>query len=699
MNSYKKVHVIFKTHLDIGFTDLAKNVKEKYFKQFIPQAIFLAKQLKQQDGKAQFVWTTGSWLIDEYLKQASEAEKQAMDEAIHNGSMTWHGLPFTTHTELMDPALLDYGLSLSKKLNAEYGKDIITAKMTDVPGHTIAMVPQLVKYGIQYLHLGVNPSSKVPNVPDIFIWRNRDGSEVIVNYAKNYGNVVEIDGFEEVMVFAHTGDNLGPPSAADIEAEFTMLAEQFPGATIVASTMDAFAEKLIALKDQFPVVQEEIGDTWIQGAATDPLKIAQYRELLRLRDQWLSEGRLNVDSEEYMEFCSQLILIPEHTWGMDEKKFLADYKNYSIQDFHAARRADSVAENAIYDNVRYLRPFSMSGPSLESLASSDVKRSYSYFESSWAEQRAYVDQAVHCLTEDKQQEAAEAFADLVPQQVTLRDGQELNAHRIYKLGLFQVEFNNDGSICSLIDRHGKIWADDQHRIGCFRYETFGQQNYNEWFQTYNVNMREHYHWADADWGKPGMDYAEPHPEHRRFSPNVISIKHVSAELYDYVQVQLVMPEQSTVLNGAPQLLHIDYKFYTNEQKIGVALSWFNKQASRLPEASWFSFGLNVDNPNLWKLDKLGQLLSPLEVVKNGNRNLHAVNTGVYYDGSDGKVQIETLDAPVVSPGERRLLQFDNSFASLDGGMHFNLHNNIWGTNFRMWFEEDMKFRFTIKINR
>ncbi|MBP1967887.1 hypothetical protein J2Z65_007192 [Paenibacillus aceris] len=72
--------------------------------------------------------------------------------------------------------------------------------------------------------------------------------------------------------------------------------------------------------------------------------------------------------------------------------------------------------------------------------------------------------------------------------------------------------------------------------------------------------------------------------------------------------------------------------------------------------------MNVDNPNLWKMDKMGQLMSPLEVVKNGSRNLHAVNSGVYYTGSDGGVRLETLDAPLLSPDGKRLLQFDNSFA-------------------------------------
>lgn len=70
---------------------------------------------------------------------------------------------------------------------------------------------------------------------------------------------------------------------------------------------------------------------------------------------------------------------------------------------------------------------------------------------------------------------------------------------------------------------------------------------------------------------------------------------------------------------------------------------------------------------------------------------------MFYQGADGEVSIETLDATLVCPGERRLLQFDHTFASLEGGMHMNLHNNIWGTNFRAWYEEDAQFRFKLKF--
>lgn len=62
-----------------------------------------------------------------------------------------------------------------------------------------------------------------------------------------------------------------------------------------------------------------------------------------------------------------------------------------------------------------------------------------------------------------------------------------------------------------------------------------------------------------------------------------------------------------------------------------------------------SFNPIVNNPNQWKLDKIGQLISPLDVVQGGNLNMHAVQQGMYYAAADGKVQIDTLDAALICP--------------------------------------------------
>ncbi len=44
------IYVIFKTHLDIGFTDFARNVVDQYRNRFIPQALETARVLRERGG-------------------------------------------------------------------------------------------------------------------------------------------------------------------------------------------------------------------------------------------------------------------------------------------------------------------------------------------------------------------------------------------------------------------------------------------------------------------------------------------------------------------------------------------------------------------------------------------------------------------------------------------------------------------------
>lgn len=165
-----KIIVLFKTHLDIGFTDFSANVTKKYINEFIPNSISVANELKA-NSESRLIWTTGSWLIYEYLKQQPAEQAEKLRKAIADGDICWHGLPFTTHTELMSKELFEYGLSLSKRLDDEFGKKTVAAKLTDVPGHTKAIIPLLKKAGIEFLHIGVNPASTVPEVPPLFRWK------------------------------------------------------------------------------------------------------------------------------------------------------------------------------------------------------------------------------------------------------------------------------------------------------------------------------------------------------------------------------------------------------------------------------------------------------------------------------------------------------------------------------------------------
>src|ERR1700676_2227693 len=64
----KRVLVMFKCHLDVGFTDRQAGVMKKYFDVYYPEAMKRAAEMRAA-GPDRYTWTTGSWLLYEYLEQ------------------------------------------------------------------------------------------------------------------------------------------------------------------------------------------------------------------------------------------------------------------------------------------------------------------------------------------------------------------------------------------------------------------------------------------------------------------------------------------------------------------------------------------------------------------------------------------------------------------------------------------------------
>lgn len=208
----KKIHLIFKTHLDIGFTNSGDSVIKTYMNNFIPNTLNLTESLRQSKTNERYRWTTGSWLISEFLNSQDSGMKKRMENAIKNGDITWHALPFSTQTELSDSSLYDLGIQISKNLDKRFGKKTISAKMTDVPGHTRSLIPILAKNGIRFLHIGVNPASTAPDIPALFKWCAPDGSSIIVMYQQEYGDQFVLPGTDVMVDIRFTNDNLGPHS-------------------------------------------------------------------------------------------------------------------------------------------------------------------------------------------------------------------------------------------------------------------------------------------------------------------------------------------------------------------------------------------------------------------------------------------------------------------------------------------------------
>jgi hypothetical protein len=97
-----------------------------------------------------------------------------------------------------------------------------------------------------------------------------------------------------------------------------------------------------------------------------------------------------------------------------------------------------------------------------------------------------------------------------------------------------------------------------------------------------------------------------------------------------------------------------------------------------------------------RLEKVGSLVSPFDVVRGGNRQMHAVSSALHYQDAQGSLSIETLDAPVVALGEKSPIGYSTDQPDIAKGIHFSLYNNAWGTNYIQWFGEDTSFRFVLR---
>jgi hypothetical protein len=179
------IWVVFKTHFDLGFTDLPENVFKRYREEMMDNALRVIENSETLPKEKRFAWTVSGWpLRAQILGPLQKPERKArIEKAVRSGMIVAHGLPFTTHTESLDYEDLVRGLTYSSSIAREFGLPLpISAKMTDVPSHSWVLPTLLKEAGIKFLQLGCNPASQYPRFPELFWWEGADGSKVLCNY-------------------------------------------------------------------------------------------------------------------------------------------------------------------------------------------------------------------------------------------------------------------------------------------------------------------------------------------------------------------------------------------------------------------------------------------------------------------------------------------------------------------------------------
>ncbi|MGH9623797.1 MAG: DUF5054 domain-containing protein [Bryobacteraceae bacterium] len=689
-SSVATVYVLTMCHLDIGFTDTERDVLLTYFDEYIPRAIRLAETLRRSPGEERYVWTLASWMIYQYLEQASSKDRKRMENALASGDIAWHAMPFTWQTEMLDRSLIAAVLKLSASLDRRFGKKTIAGKLTDVPGHTRGLIAPCAEAGIEFLDIGVNSGCQSPAVPflkgtkpaisnsairetssdspfeehaHLFNWRNPKGEQIMVLYHPlGYGSTVAIPGTDIAVSVRVAIDNSGPHSPEQIKTYYAELHRYFPDAKIVATDLSAIAAALQDTRPRLPVVTQEIGDTWIYGPASDPGKVARYRELCRLRREWLSQKKLGLGEGTDLAFASRLILMPEHNWGLSTGKYLPNHRIYSPAQLREARI---------------------------------INPEFQKMDDEWTAKRRNIEIAVATLPAALRKEATERLRALTPIPPDRQDLKKLTSGQELQTANFVLALDAaHGAIVKLKDkRTGREWATSKHPLALFRYQTFTSADFDRFHTQYNTKK-----FADNDFGKPGM---EKFPVESRTWEPVLQECGFEEEAGGYrIVADLKMPEVQPPLDKLvswPKRLMLKIRLPHRERAIDLTLQCFDKRPNRLAEAMWLSFSPDAPDPNGWLLEKVGQPISPLDVMVDGNRHLHAVTRDVAYRDRNGSFTLETLDAPLVAPGQRSLLNFNNNQPDMREGVHVNLYNNLWGTAFPQWYGQDMRFRFAMKL--
>lgn len=648
----KRITIIFKTHLDIGFTSLAEDVRRCY-RDYIRAAVSTACHFRAKDRSPngfRYRWTVGSWLVDEILSRGSATDAAFLESAIRRGDIVWHAMPYTTQSEIAGLAAFRAGLGRSLALDSRFGRRTRAAKLTDVPGHTRGIVGPLAEAGVSLLHIGTNPGCGVCALPDAFRWRDSTGREITVVYQTDYGKIYRPPSGDDAFLISVAGDNSGAHSPETVEALLDDLRRAYPDAEIVCGTLDDLAAALDRTSESLPVVTSEIGDTWIHGFASDPILTARYRECLRFAETLAPDVR--------QKFLREIEIVAEHTCGLNIKRWLRDDRHWSgsamkrLASTHpasasAAHRAD-LNDNGFAMCVR-----------------------------SWDEQREYIDLAARTLPPQDRRELLRRLASLAPKRAVVAGSTATFPQLAIRTPHFSFRIDQErGCIRDLRAADGTRLFREALLFGG---ELFGPDDYADYHRNY---LRLRVDWTLRDFGKPGMP-------HRKYSL-VEGFQVVASELPETVGRRFLLRSRNP--NIFARAWELELLLPDAAPEIRATLRIFGKDPSRMPHALWCSF-YPAKAQGAVSFTKLGEPINPADVVKGGGRALHAIDGEIRL--ADG-ARVETLDAPLVAPGVRDLLwKRRNPLPRPGTPFHVNLYNNIWGTNFPQWFGEDIAYRFVI----
>lgn len=704
------VWVVIKSHFDLGYTDLAANVFQRYRVEMMDNALKVIDEDRKLPSEKRFVWTVPGWPLWAQMlgPEQDQSRKARVEQAVREGAIRVHALPFTMHTESLDLEDLVRGLEYSCMVCRKYGKPLpIAAKMTDVPSHSWVLPILLNHAGIKFLHLGDNSASQYPRVPSLFWWEGPDGSRILCNYNASYGSSIIPPAdwpLKNYLSMVMAGDNIGPPGPADVEKLRNEYEQQLPGVKVHFGTLDDFARAALAENPKLPVVRGDMPDTWIHGLMANPEASKIVRNvrplepaLETLDTQLQLWGLATTDASGILaEAYEQSLLYGEHTWGMnsdygprnlfgdDWKQWMTEMRNeplpadnnymnlpknskrkwmQSYQDHrNYAANAEKLINGALSERLRLLA----------ASVKTNGKSLLIYNALPWKRSGIVEVSGTKYMVNDV---PANGYKTVPFKEEKVKKVNASTIETNYFKAIFDLE---KGGISSLIDKESNKELVDQkseYVLGQFLHERFSSKEvYDRFFNQYS---RIKAGWGMNDFGKPGMPDESKVP-YMAITPSgwEMSVSETGTELCVLLK--------ASDCKGLAKGYSLTFSFPKSMPYVEFCWKVDEKTAEKHPEGGWLCFPFNILKP-LFAVGRLGAPIDPAkDIISGANRHLYAVNTGTAITGNSGGVGLCAIDSPLQSLGLPGLWRWSMDYIPEVPTVFVNLYNNMWNTNFPLW---------------
>jgi len=733
--------IVFKMHFDIGYTNWAESVLQEYSNEMLEKTLQSIDETSSLPQKEQFKWTIPSWPLKYMLEHSYGKNKTRLESAIKNGRIIPHALPLIYEVDASDEESLVRGLNYNADINRKFGLPLSReAKLTDVPSYSRVLPTVLKNAGIDILHLGCNPGSAAPDVPQLFWWQGPDGSKLLTFYwAEYYGSgVLPPKNWKHktwmAMIFTH--ENSGAPTSEDVAKVLKEAKEKMPNARIKIGRISDFYDLLMKEDPDLPVITGDMPDTWIHGYMSMPRETKLSKRLQRetynteilntQMNQWL--GTHNSIDRYIDEAVENMILYDEHTFGIamthgnqhkwtynDEFKINKSLGNYDFIETSWYEKGERIRKAE-----RIVVPLMMR--QMENLARSvaiEGKRIVVYNPLPWTRSGKVKffagvyekDFKIYGLKDAETGKTIPVYNDYnlisfeaenVPslgyktyipvlkpinnkenKLVTIDKKNHILENRFFKLKIDPVT----GALSSVYDKkNNKELADPKSDLGFARYyyEEFGQEDLDSYNRAYVKPGAER--WADQEMGRPSVPFKETRTY--KGTSNKIIYQNMGNAVRATVFGSIKSTDEQDYL--------VTYTLYENQPYIEINWGIDGKKPIAIPEAGWLVFPFAVNNPE-YRLNRIGGIVDPQrELVDNTNHDYYFLNTSMtLFDDQGRGIALNCPDAPGISIDNPGLYKFSKKKKLTTGKVFANLFNTQWGTNFTEWIEGSFSSTFYI----